>query len=216
MRAVTEEGSAVPLWLRDLGAAVAMGEAPAPLTPPPTGGRQAAVLVLFAVGAEGPDLLLIQRGTGLRLHPGEAAFPGGAIDTTDGGPAQAALRETTEEVGIAAQEVEVVAMLPEMFIPPTRFRVVPVLGWWRRPRSIQPVSRLEVEAAERVSIREFADPAGRLLLHRPPGIVLPAFRVRVGLVWGITAAVIDQLLRAGGWERDWDSRVTEVDMPVGE
>ena len=48
------------------------------------------------------------RGAGLRLHPGEAAFPGGAIDSTDDGPVQAALRETAEEVGIAPHDVEVV------------------------------------------------------------------------------------------------------------
>lgn len=213
---MTEEGRAVPPWLRTLAAAAEAVTVPAPLVPPLEGGRRAAVLILFAVGTDGPDLLLIRRGAGLRLHPRETAFPGGAIDSTDDGPIQAALRETAEEVGIAPHDVEVVAVLPEMFIPATRFRVSPVLGWWRRPRSIRPVSRLEVTTAERVSIQEFADPAGRLMLHQPHGIVLPAFRVRGGLVWGITAAVIDQLVRAGGWERAWDSRVIELDVGVGE
>lgn len=199
----------VPPWLRELGdEARTMGISPS-LTPPARGGRRSAVLVLFAEGPHGPDLLFIQRSEGLRLHAGQPAFPGGAIDATDEGPVAAALREAAEEVGIDPGDVDVVATLPELFIPPTGFRVVPVLAWWGQPRALGPADPAEVAAVARISIRELADPASRLMLHRPSGIVLPAFRVRGMLIWGVTAELVARLVALAGWERQWDVRVVE-------
>jgi len=184
------------------------------LRPPASGGRRSAVLVLFAAGRDGPDhpdLLFIQRSTSLRRHAGQPAFPGGVIDAADAGPVAAALREAAEEVGVDPGGVEVVGAFPELFIPPTGFRVVPVLAWWRRPSAVAPVDPAEVAAVERISVSELADPAARLMMHRPRGIILPAFRVRGLLIWGMTAAVVDRLLALAGWERPWDSAV--VDWP---
>ncbi|MFI7063784.1 NUDIX hydrolase [Kribbella sp. NPDC050124] len=199
----------VPPWLRDLADAVASIQPSPALVPPAGGGRRSAVLVLFAEGPHGPDLLFIRRSEHLRLHAGQAAFPGGVIDATDADPVAAALRETAEEVGIHPTDVDVVGTLPELFIPPTRFRVVPVLAWWKRPHPVAPVDRGEVEAVERISVEELADPAGRLMLHRPNGIILPAFAIRGRLIWGMTAEVVDRLLALGGWERPWDTRVVD-------
>src|SRR5512132_2663437 len=202
---VTADGEPVPSWLRELaGAARTMDLSPS-LMPPASGGRRSAVLVLFADGPDGPDLLFIQRSKGLRRHAGQMAFPGGVIDATDEGPVAAALREAAEEVGVDPRDVDIVAILPERFIPPTGFRVVPVLAWWRQPRAVAPVDPGEVAAVERISVSELADPAGRLMLHRPSGIILPAFRVRGMLIWGVTAELVDRLLALAGWERQWDA-----------
>ena len=207
---MTVDGRPVPSWLRELADAAGAMELSPFLVPPASGGRRSAVLVLFADGPDGPDLLFIRRSKGLRLHADETAFPGGVIDATDDGPVAAALREAAEEVGIAAGDVDVLATLPELYIPPTGFRVVPVLGWWRRPRAVTPVDPGEVTAVERISVEELAAPAVRLMLHRPRGIVLPAFRVRQMLIWGLTAHLVDRLLELGGWERQWDDRVVEM------
>ena len=200
----------VPSWMRELGhAARTMGRSPS-LLPPARGGRRSAVLVLFAEGPNGPDLLFIRRSAGLRLHAGQPAFPGGVIDAGDDGPVAAALREAAEEVGVHPDDVDVVATLPELFIPPTGFRVVPVLAWWRRPHAARPVDPAEVAAVERITVHELADPACRLMLHRPTGIVLPAFRLRGMLIWGLTGEIVDRLLCLGGWERQWDAQVVEL------
>jgi len=172
------------------------------------------VLVLFAAGPNGPDdpdLLFIQRSQGLRLHAGQPGFPGGVIDAADSGPVAAALREAAEEVGVDPVGVEVLGTLPELFIPPTGFQVVPVLAWWRQPCAVAPVDPDEVAAVERISVSELADPACRLMMHRPSGIILPAFRVRGMLIWGMTAALVDGLLALAGWERQWDA-TTVVDL----
>jgi 8-oxo-dGTP pyrophosphatase MutT (NUDIX family) len=202
-------GEPAPGWLRELAGAAATMEVHPQLTPPATGGRESAVLILFGDGPDGPDLLFIQRSEDLRLHAGQPAFPGGAIDAGDGGPVGAALREAVEEVGLDPGGVDVVGILPEVFIPRTGFRVVPVLAWWRQPSAVAPVDAGEVAAVERVSVAELADPATRLMVHVRDGRTTPAFRVRGMLIWGFTAALVDRLLALGGWEKPWD--VTRVE-----
>ena len=204
-------GGPAPAWLRELAAAAETMEMHPQLVPPPTGGRESAVLVLFGDGPGGPDLLLIQRSDELRLHAGQPAFPGGAIDAGDGGPVGAALREAVEEVGLDPDGVDVIGTLPEVFIPRTGFRVVPVLAWWRRPSAVAPVDQGEVAAVERVGVAELADPGVRLMVRVPDGRTTPAFRVRGMLIWGFTAVLVDRLLALGGWEKPWDvSVVTDL------
>ena len=202
---MTPGGEPVPAWLRELAQTAGRMEVDPAVLPPASGGRPSAVLVLFAQGADGPALLLIQRSEGLRLHAGQPAFPGGAIDAADSGPVAAALREAAEEVGLDPGGVEVVGTLPELFIERTGFRVVPVLAWWRRPCAVAPVDPREVAAVEQVAVAELAEPAARLMVRGPNGRLSPAFRVRGMLIWGFTAILVDRLLAVGGWERPWDA-----------
>ena len=199
----------VPAWLRELAEAAGKMEINPLVQPPARGGRASAVLVLFGAAPGGdpndPDLLFIQRSEDLRLHAGQPAFPGGAIDAADDGPVAAALREAAEEVGLDPDGVDVVGTLPELFIPRTGFRVVPVLAWWRQPCAVAPVDPAEVAAVERVAVSELADPATRVMVRGPGGFLSPAFGVRGMLIWGFTAALVDRLLALGGWEKPWDA-----------
>jgi len=203
---VTGDGEPpVPGWLRELAHAAGKMEINPLAQPPASGGRASAVLVLFGGGPDDPDLLFIQRSADLRLHAGQPAFPGGAIDATDSGPVAAALREAAEEVGVDPDGVDVVGALPELFIPRTGFRVVPVLAWWRQPCAVAPVDPAEVAAVERVTVSALADPATRVMVRGPSGFLSPAFRVKGMLIWGFTAVLVDRLLALAGWERPWDA-----------
>jgi 8-oxo-dGTP pyrophosphatase MutT (NUDIX family) len=205
-------GDGVPRWLADLARAAAGMAVPPPMRPPPGGGRPSAVLILFGEGPGGPDLLLVQRSPFLRRHAGQPAFPGGAIDESDGGPVAAALREAAEEAGVDPAGVEVLAVLPELFIPRSGFSVTPVLAWWRHPVPVAPGDLAEITAVARVRIADLADPANRLTARYPSGLAGPAFRVGGMLVWGFTAMIVDRLLAIGGWERPWDAAAAE-DLP---
>ena len=199
-----------PGWLVNLAKAASTRQ----LWPPPADGtgKPSAVLILFAGDAE-PDLLFIQRSDGLRLHPGQPAFPGGAIDPGDEGPVAAALREAVEETGLDPAGVQILGAMPELFIPRTGFRVVPVLAWWREPSAVAPVDAAEVAAVERISISALTDPANRLMIRGPGAHKSPAFRVSGLLIWGFTAALVDQLLKLGGWAQPWDTSVVQ-DLPM--
>jgi 8-oxo-dGTP pyrophosphatase MutT (NUDIX family) len=206
--------SDVPGWLTVLAREAADMPVPPALQPRP-GGRPAAVLILFGPGTEGPDLLLVQRGPRLRRHAGQPAFPGGAIDESDGGPVQAALREAAEEARVDPSGVQVLAVLPDMFIWRSGFTVTPVLAWWRRPTPVAPGDPVEVVAVARVAVADLADPAHRLSIRLPSGAAGPAFRVAGMLIWGFTAALVDRLLALGGWEVPWDaSRAEELPADV--
>lgn len=207
------EADDAPEWLRDLAAAAKAMEVPRFVRPPESGGRPSAVLILFGEGPEGPDLLYIQRSAGLRKHPGQPAFPGGSIDDSDDGPVAAALREAAEETGLDPAGVDVLAVLPELYIVRTGFRVTPVLGWWRVPSEVHPVDAGEVAAVERIPVAALADPRRRFMLRGPSGHLGPAFSFGTMLIWGFTAVLTDRLLALGGWERPWDATVTR-ELPV--
>ena len=197
----------LPDWLAPV-ADVARTVAPEQLSrflPPDEGGRESAVLVLFGDGPDGPDLLLIQRAATVSSHPGQPAFPGGAVDDTDSDVVAAALREAEEETGLDPSGVEVFATLPALWLPPSGFVVTPVLGWWRAESPVGVVDPGEVESVVRVPLAELLDPANRVSVGHPSGFVGPAFDVRGLLVWGFTAGLLSRLFALCGWERPWDA-----------
>jgi 8-oxo-dGTP pyrophosphatase MutT (NUDIX family) len=200
---------AAPGWLAGLVDAVAEVRAAELLADPrpedPTlRPRRAAVLVLFARTDEhGPDVLLQERASGLRDHAGQVSFPGGGAETGDGGPVGTALREAAEETGLDPAGVTPLALLPELLIPPSGFRVTPVLAHWPDPVAVAPVDPAETAAVLRIPVADLADPENRFLVRAPSGWVGPAFEVAGMVVWGFTGGLVDALLRLGGWERPW-------------
>lgn len=86
----------------------------------------AAVLVPLVMRAA-PTLLLTRRSLALSTHAGQIAFPGGKIEAMDGSPHAAALRETYEEIGLHAHQIEVIGQLP-MYRTGTAFDVTPVVA----------------------------------------------------------------------------------------
>ena len=167
---------------------------------PQTGGRHSAVLVLFGEGPDGPDVLLIERARTMRSHAGQPAFPGGSLDPEDGdpagdGPVNAALREAAEEVGLDRSTVEVLGVLPALWLPPSGFVVHP--------------SRLVARAARGAGRRRGRGrrgrpgpgrrarrPRRRVQVTHPSGWVGPAFEVARPAGVGVHRRAARQAARA--------------------
>lgn len=194
--------------------------------------REAAVLVLFSGPETGhadgslpddADLLLTVRASTLRHHAGQAAFPGGASDPSDDGPAATALREAHEETGIDVSRLHPLVTMERTFIAPSQFHVVPVLAYSPDPGPVAVVDETETAIVSRVPVRAFTNPANRLMVyrrahgHRWSG---PAFLLNEMLVWGFTGQVISAVLDVAGWAQPWDTTdVRELDeamVLVGE
>lgn len=173
-------------------------------TPPPdTETRSSAVLILFAEGPSGPDVLLIERAADMRSHAGQPAFPGGGVDPDDDGPVAAALREAQEETGLDPGGVQVARVLPDLWLPPSGYSVTPVIAYWRRPVPVWAADPREVARAERIPVADLVDPANRVTVVHPSGYRGPGFQVADMLVWGFTAGLLDRLLDLAGWSAPW-------------
>ncbi|WP_030163463.1 NUDIX hydrolase [Spirillospora albida] len=209
---MTDLAATAPAWLDRFRTKAPRLPVPAHFRPA-SAAREAAVLILFGDGPEGPDVLLTERAATLNAHAGQPAFPGGRIDPEDDGPVAAALREAWEEAGVEPSGVDVLCTMPELYLSRSGHRVTPVAGWWREPSEIAPGHPGEVAMVARVPIAELVDPANRMTVRHPSGVRMgPAFAVRDMLVWGFTAALLAEVLIAGGWERPWDAERVE-DLP---
>jgi 8-oxo-dGTP pyrophosphatase MutT (NUDIX family) len=207
----------LPAWfaqLLDVGR-TARADDIIPFVAPPGEHRRSAVLLLFGEGPDGPDVLLTERGAGLRSHPGQVAFPGGGLERADGSPEAAAVREAHEETGLDPAGVVVAGRLADLYLPVSDHLVTPVLAWWRTPSPVGPADPLEVARAVRVPVNELLDPAARFLVAHPSGFVGPGFRARGLFVWGFTAGILDRVFALAGWERPWSrDRVEPVPEPA--
>lgn len=87
----------------------------------------AAVLVGLIARERGWHLLLTRRTDHLHHHPGQISFPGGRHEDDDADLIATALRETEEEVGIPAGQVDVLGCLPR-FATPSGFCITPVVA----------------------------------------------------------------------------------------
>ncbi|MCW2787037.1 MAG: hydrolase [Marmoricola sp.] len=206
--------TAIPDWLvpiRD-GALTITGADLTKWLPPEDGdARPGAVLMLFGEGDRGPDLLLTERAHTMRSHPGQVSFPGGSIDPDDASPTAAALREAQEEVGLDPASVDVLATLPELWLPPSNFAITPVLAWWRENGPVGVVDAAEVHAVFRTPVAELLDPTHRVTVVHPAGFSSPGFLIgddKDVLLWGFTAGVITKLFDFVGLTRPWDASIT--------
>ncbi|CAE6482047.1 unnamed protein product [Rhizoctonia solani] len=89
---------------------------------------RAAVLVPLCNVNGRPGLLLEVRGK-LRNHGGEVSFPGGKVDPTDKSHIAAALRETSEELGVEPSRVEILGSLAPLEISLGGLLVLPYVGF---------------------------------------------------------------------------------------
>ncbi len=157
----------------------------------------ASVLFPIVLRAEGPSVLLTQRTDHLRDHPGQISFPGGRVEPEDVSPADTALREANEEIGLSSEHVEIVGYLPE-YRTGTGFRVTPVVALLRPPFDLSPDAEEVAEIFE-VPLAFLMDPSNHQqhqMHHRGKLRTYVAMPYGDYFIWGATAGIIATLYRA--------------------
>ena len=155
--------------------------------------RPAAVLMPI-VAHDAPTFLLTRSASSLATHSGQVAFPGGRIDEGDRDPADAAMREAMEEIGLARELITPLGYL-EPYLSGTGFRIVPVVALVR-PGFTLHLNPSEVVDAFEVPFDFLMSPDNHLRHNREwRGLIRSYYAMPYGehYIWGATAGMIRRL-----------------------
>src|SRR3954451_8467842 len=124
-------------------------EAAAELDAP--GRTDAAVLVPLYLDRGSLHAVFTRRRDDLKRHAGEISFPGGRQDFPDEDLRVTALREADEEIGLAADDVEMVGALEPVGTFVTNYKIHPFVGvikpghaWKPQPTEVEEVLELSL------------------------------------------------------------------------
>jgi 8-oxo-dGTP pyrophosphatase MutT (NUDIX family) len=155
--------------------------------------KPASVLVPI-VDRSAPTVLLTLRTAELASHAGQVAFPGGKIDPTDESPVAAALREATEEVGLAPILVEPIGYL-DLYLTFSGFRILPTVARVKPDFTLN-LNPREVTEAFEVPLEFLMNPENHQRKTRDwKGIPRDYYAMPFGerYIWGVTAGILRNL-----------------------
>lgn len=167
----------------------------------PGEGRTAAVMLLLYPTASSNDrldinIVLTRRHKQLTKHAGQISLPGGRQDEGES-LRTTAVRETSEEIGVHAEDIEILGELNPVYIPPSDFSVAPFVGWHANPPSFVRSER-EVEEIIEVSLQHLLAPdtmvEGEVEIPGGNKLRVPYYQVEHHRVWGATALILGEFI----------------------
>ncbi len=161
----------------------------------PASARPGAGLLLLYPKQGSLHTVLTLRNAALPQHAGQLSLPGGAVESGES-PADTALREASEEIGLAVEAVEVLGTLSPLYIPASGFALHPVVALSAEPLAFDP-DPTEVQRLFEVAIDQLRDPARRGTETREDEgrqYRVPFVHVGDQKLWGATAMVISEML----------------------
>jgi 8-oxo-dGTP pyrophosphatase MutT (NUDIX family) len=160
-------------------------------------GTAAAVLVPVFERDGALHLLYTTRSAALPLHAGQVAFPGGRHATDrDTSLLATALRETEEEIGVDARDVDVLGALDPIHTFSSNFVITPFVGRIPHPYEFRPDPR-EVHDLFSIPLAVLDDPATRVVeTWTLDGREVPvtSYRHDGRTIWGATQRITASLL----------------------
>lgn len=174
-----------------------------------------AVMIPLIQKEDGIHVLFEVRSLSLRRQPGEICFPGGKIDYADADEKAAAIRETTEELGIRKEEIKGVRPL-DFMMTPFGMIVYPFVGLITSPEDIQlnpdevgelfmvPLHYFMTTNPEIYKINFKVEPEEKFPFHLIAGGENYQWRTRNmdeyfylyndKVIWGLTAKILSQFI----------------------
>ncbi|HUL91921.1 MAG TPA: CoA pyrophosphatase [Burkholderiales bacterium] len=156
--------------------------------------RPAAVLVPVVRRERELTVLFTRRTAHLHDHAGQISFPGGRTEPGDAGASETAMRETLEEIGLAAERVELLGELPQ-YVTVTGYRVTPVVGLVTPPLELRP-DEFEVAEVFEAPLAFLLDPANHQrnqVLFEGRERYYYAIPWQTHYIWGATAGMLMNL-----------------------
>jgi 8-oxo-dGTP pyrophosphatase MutT (NUDIX family) len=138
--------------------------------------------------------ILIKRTIDDSVHSGQISFPGGKREESDETLVQTALREAQEEIGITPGNIEIIGSLSPLYVSPSNFEIMPVVGYSDKPVDLRP-NPAEVDLIIELSLsglnacRAEKDIEVRGYLLRK----VPCFNFNGHIIWGATAMILQEL-----------------------
>lgn len=96
----------------------------------PTVVKESSVLCLLYPSElnQSVQVLMIERSHDGGKHSGQIAFPGGKYESEDGSLLATAQRETMEEVGLLAEQYQIVGAMTNIYVPVSNYVIHPYLA----------------------------------------------------------------------------------------
>ena len=132
----------------------------------------------------------------MKEHKGQVSFPGGARHEGDGTLLDTALRECTEEIGLAPSDVEILGELDDTVTAVTNYIVTPFVGIIPWPYQFK-VDGWEVEEIIEVPISALMDKdclRQKTEVIRGQRVTSYFYHYRGRVIWGATARILHQFL----------------------
>jgi 8-oxo-dGTP pyrophosphatase MutT (NUDIX family) len=141
---------------------------------------------------------------------GHLGFPGGREQPGDHDLLTCAVRETWEELGVDLRAAELLGRLDDLRVRPVRTLMVRPFVWWL---DHEPTFRPnhEVQSVHALGLDRLLAGVGRSTMRWPPvvGLTLPSLEFDGLRLWGLTLAMVDDLLHR------LDGRGVGLARPVG-
>ena len=141
-------------------------------------------------------ILFTKRTEKVKDHKGHISFPGGSYEEEDGTLANTALRECTEEIGLAGGEVELLGALDDMPTIGSGYIISPFVGVIPWPHRLK-ADPFEVEEIIEAPISALLDKdCLRQGTDTLDGRVIPTYfyDYQGKIIWGATARILNQFL----------------------
>lgn len=159
--------------------------------------NRAGVMALFYPDKrQQTKLVLILRNTYNGVHSGQIGFPGGKFQPNDVSLEKTAIRETSEEIGIPEQSIEIIKQLTEVYIPPSNFYVQPFLGIIKDIPTFNKQDD-EVEEIIQVLLNHLFNEVNVINTSVETSykvkVEVPAYKLNGHIVWGATAMMLSEI-----------------------
>jgi len=139
-------------------------------------------------------ILFIKRTEWVEKHKGEISFPGGAYEDHDVTLLNTALRESTEEIGLKPDDVEVLGGLDDEVSVKTNYIITPFLAFIPWPYEFE-VDGRETEEIIEAPISALLDRGfSREEVRDSETVTVYYYNYQGRVIWGATARILNQFL----------------------